>query len=464
MSFIGRSAELSKFENRYDSANSELVFLYGRRRVGKTEFLRKFAEGKNAFFYSATESVDNEQRERFKQKMLSFGFDGEPALLNDWESMFRNLAKLRTAGRTLVIIDEFQYIFMGKKAVPSVLQNIWDEYLSKENIMLILCGSAMSFIEKKILGSKNPLYGRATAIFRMKELPFEEASQFFPRYTLKEKIIAYSILGGTPFYLKQFSPDLSIEENIRKNILSDEAVLYNEIEFLLKQELRETATYNTIISAVALGNTKLNEIAQKTSMETAKVNVYLKNLIDLSIVGKEYSITDTVKKDANIRNGLYKISDKFFRFWYRFVYPNKNEIEIGDTGMLAREVTEIASTEHASICFEELCAEHIIKLNSLRKLPFKADRIGRAWGKAFEIDVGATDGKSILLCECKWTNSKVGTDELSDLKEKAASNRELANYKRYIFCLFSRSGFTKTLTENITDDLILIDVNDMFRV
>jgi len=463
MNFIGRTEELLKFEDRYDSVNSELVFLYGRRRVGKTEFLRKFAEDKNAFFYSATESVDNEQRERFKQKMLSFGFDGEPALLNDWESMFRNLTKLRTAGRTLVIIDEFQHIFMGKKAVPSILQNIWDEYLSKENIMLILCGSAMSFIEKKILGSKNPLYGRATAIFRMKELPFEEASQFFPGYTLKEKIIAYSILGGIPFYLKQFSQDLSIEENIRKNILSDETVLYNEIEFLLKQELRETATYNTIISAVALGNTKLNEIAQKTSMETAKVNVYLKNLIDLSIVGKEYSITDAVKKDANIRNGRYKISDKFFRFWYRFVYPNKNEIEIGDTSMLAREVTEIANMEHASICFEELCVEYVIKQNSLRKLPFKADRVGRVWGKTFEIDLGATDGKSILLGECKWTNSKVGAEELNDLKGKVMSNRELAGYKRHIFCLFSRSGFTKTLTENITDDVILIDVNDMFR-
>jgi AAA+ ATPase superfamily predicted ATPase len=464
MVFIGRHDELKKFENRYGSANAELVFLYGRRRIGKTEFLRKFTEDKEALFFSATMSDDNEQRERFKQRMLSFGFDGEPSLLNDWESIFRNLKKLRCKGKILVIIDEFQYIFMGKKAVPSILQNIWDERLSKENIMIVLCGSAMSFIENDVLGSKNPLYGRATAIFRMKELTFGEAAQFFPDYTLKEKIITYSILGGIPFYLKQFSPSLSIEENIRQNILSRETILYNEIEFMLKQELRETATYNTIISAIALGNTKLNEISQKTMIDAAKVNVYLKNLTELNIVTKEYSILDTIKDSANIRNGLYKIADNLFRFWYRFVYPNKDDIELGNTDRLVREITESVSTEHASICFEEMCIDHIRKLNSMRKLPFIAKQIGRVWGKGFEIDVGATDGRTLLLGECKWTISQVGADVLNGLKEKITAHTELAGYDRYIFYLFARSGFTQTVRKEAErGDVVLIDAEDIFK-
>jgi len=463
MVFIGRQEELRKFENRFGSANAELVFLYGRRRIGKTEFLRKFTEDKEALFFSATESDDNEQRERFKQRMLSFGFDGNPALLNDWESIFMGLKKLRRKGKILVIIDEFQHIFTGKKAVPSILQNVWDEHLLRENIMIVLCGSAMSFIENEVLGSKNPLYGRATAIFRMKELTFPEAAQFFPDYTLKDKVTAYSILGGIPFYLKQFSPSLSIEENIGQNILSRETVLYNEIEFMLKQELRETATYNTIISAVALGNTRLNDISQKTMIDASKVNVYLKNLIELNIVAKEHSILDTIKNSANVRSGLYRISDDLFRFWYRFVYPNKDDIETGNTDRLVPDIAEIAGTEHASMCFEDLCIDHVRKLNAERGLPFTAKQIGRVWGKGFEADVGATDGKTLLLGECKWTNSPVGIDVLNSLREKAAAHTELAGYDRYIFCLFSRSGFTQAVRkETEHGDVMLIGAEEIF--
>ena len=463
MTFIGRKEELAKFESRYNSSGAELVFLYGRRRVGKTEFLRKFAEGKETFFFSATESDDNEQREKFRQRMLSFGFSGEPASLNDWEGIFRNLNKLKCGGRILVIIDEFQYIFAGKRAVPSILQNVWDEYLSHENIMLVLCGSAMSFIEDKVLGSKNPLYGRATAIFKMKELTFEEAALFFPNYALNEKIVAYAVLGGIPFYLKQFSGDLSLSENIRRNVFSRETILYNEAEFMLKQELRETATYNTIISAIALGNTKLNEIRQKTRIETSKANVYLSNLINLGIVVKEYSISDTVKKSANVHNGLYKISDNFFRFWYRFVYPNKNDIETENADLLIRETAESISTDYTSMCFEELCIGYIRKLNAMRELPFTAKQIGRMWTKGFEVDIGATDGRTMLLGECKWTNSPVGIDALNGLRHKAAANKELNGYERYIFCLFSKSGFTQQVKDEAErNGIMLVETEAMF--
>jgi AAA+ ATPase superfamily predicted ATPase len=464
MAFIGRQEELRKFEDRYGSGNAELIILYGRRRVGKTEFLRRFTEGKEAFFFSATESDDHEQRERFKQRMLSSGFGGEPSLLNDWEGIFRNLKGLKQKGKKLVIIDEFQHIFKGKKAVPSILQNIWDEHLSKENIMIVLCGSAMSFIENEVLGSKNPLYARASAIFKMKELTFAEASQFFPRYTLKDKVTAYSILGGIPFYLIQFSPSLSLEENIRRNILSRETVLYNEAEFIFKQEMREPATYNTLVSAIALGNTKLNDICQKTMIDAAKANLYLKNLIELNLVLKEYSILDTVKGGANVRNGLYRIADNFLRFWYRYVYPNKEEIELGNTDRLAGEIYESASTEHASACFEDLCIKHIRELNAERELPFAAKQIGKIWGKGFEADVGATDGRSLLIGECKWTNSKTGIEVLNGLKEKIAENTELKGYDSYVFYMFSRSGFTEAVKKEAErGGIVLITADDIFK-
>ena len=447
MEFIGREDELEKFRSRFQSPNAELIFLYGRRRVGKTEFLRKFAEGKKAFFFSATESADFDQRSRFKNELLAFGIDCEHALLNDWQGIFRNLSKLRSDKKTLVIIDEFQYMFIGNKAIPSTLQNEWDVYLSKSNIMLVLCGSAMSFIEQKVLGGKNPLYGRATAIFKMKELPFSDAVRFFPKFTPQEKVIVYSILGGVPHYLKQFSPELNLVENIKQNILSRETILYNEIEFLLNKEFREVAVYNTIISAIAFGNTKLNEISQKTMLEGSKANAYINNLIEVGIVAKEFSVLDSIRDGANIQRGIYRIQNNFFRFWYKYIYPNKSEIELGYAANLADSILGSANTEFCSYVFEDICREFVTKLNFTGKLPIRARHIGKVFAKNLEVEIGALADKTIILGECKWTNAPIDTSVLRDLQEKGTKYPALSVFSSQYYYLFSKCGFTKGLLD-----------------
>lgn len=210
----------------------------------------------------------------------------------------------------------------GNNAIPSILQKLWDEVLKQSNVMLILCGSAISFIEKEVLAEKNPLYGRATGILKMQAMDFYSAQQFFPNYSIEDKITAYAILGGIPHYLKQFSYKYSLGENIVRNILSRGSVLYSEVEFLMRQELRETSVYNAVIEAVALGNTQLNDIYQKTQIDKSKLSVYLKNLLELGILCREFSVDANIKEQANTQRGLYKVTDNFFVFWYAFVFPN----------------------------------------------------------------------------------------------------------------------------------------------
>ena len=142
--------------------------------------------------------------------------------------------------KKLIVIDEFPYMCKGNPSIPSILQNLWDTELKDSNVMIILCGSAMSFIEKELLAEKNPLYGRATGIYEMNEMGFYDAARFFPNYSEKDKILAYAVLGGIPHYLNQFNPDLDLEENIKRNILTKGSVLYSEVDFLLHQELRES--------------------------------------------------------------------------------------------------------------------------------------------------------------------------------------------------------------------------------
>ena len=241
--FIGREAELAFLQSKYEEKKGQLIVLYGRRRVGKTETLKEFCKGKPHVFYSCTQSTDKVQLAKFSKQVFKENIPAKKYISEfaDWESAFRSVLDLPYGDqKKMLIIDEFPYMCKGNKSIPSILQNLWDTDLKDQNVMIVLCGSAMSFIEKDLLAEKNPLYGRATGIYKMTEMGFYDAVKFFPDYSDADKVLAYSILGGIPHYLRQFNPDISVAENIKRNILTKGCVLYSEVEFLLHQELRET--------------------------------------------------------------------------------------------------------------------------------------------------------------------------------------------------------------------------------
>lgn len=321
--------------------------------------------------------------------------------------------------------------------------------------MIILCGSSMSFIEKEVLAEKNPLYGRATGIYKMTQMNFYDAIKFFPKYSMEDKIYAYSILGGIPHYLKEFDDSKTIEQNIKDNILKKGCILYNEIEFLLHQELRETTLYNTIIEAIALGNTKLNDIYLKTNIDKTKIIVYITNLIELEIIEKEFPINSGVKEQANVQRGLYKLTDNFFKFWYAYVFPNISSLEIGDVDGIYDLDIKTNINHFSSDAFEDICIQYLQKSNMNNTLPFKFKKIGRWWDSKNEIDIFATDGKKILLGECKFKNSEVTVQDFNNLKQKYSSN-DVCYY------IFSKNGFTKELI-NIAkkEKLQLVTLNEL---
>ena len=286
--FIGRKNELDFLEQKYKSENGQLVIIYGRRRIGKTETIKQFCNDKSAVFFTCTQTEDKNQLKNFSSILLSNNLPQAKYIseFNSWEQAFlalKDFPKLEEE-RQIVVIDEFPYMVKGNSEIPSVLQKLWDTELNNQNIMIILCGSAMSFIEKEILSEENPLYGRATGIYKMLPMSFSDSSLFFSKWSKKDKVIAYSILGGITYYLNQFDSAKTLKENICSNILQKGSILYSEPEFLMRQELREPATYNTIIQAIATGKTSFNDIQNTTLIEKGKLSVYLKNLISLGLL------------------------------------------------------------------------------------------------------------------------------------------------------------------------------------
>lgn len=458
--FVGRRDELEFLEERYKKNDGQLVVIYGRRRIGKTETIRKFCENKKHIYYTCVECPDSQQLQSFSKRVLQMDIPAARYINSfvDWEQAFRSILDVPGSEKKLLVIDEFPYMVRANTSISSILQKLWDEILKNENIMIILCGSAMSFIEKEILAEKNPLYGRATGILKMNELSFYEAVEFVPNYSAEDKIKTYAILGGIPHYLKQFDDRLTLEENVQKHILTRGSILYSEVEFLLRQELRETSVYNMVIEAIALGNTKLNDIYQKTQIDKAKLSVYLKNLIDLKIICREFSVEDGVKEQANVQRGLYRITDKYFRFWYAFVFPNISELESGDSKGVYEYTIKSEMDHYTSYVFEDICKEYLRLKNKNRELPFYFSKIGRWWNKTDELDIIAMDHgkKNYILGECKYKNAAFDMSDLRHMQQKYKIDASVENVWYYIF---SKGGFTQTIEEAAkVQDICLINV------
>lgn len=342
--------------------------------------------------------------------------------------------------------------------------------------MIVLCGSAMSFIEKELLAEKNPLYGRATGIYKMKEMSFYDAVRFFPNYSDRDKVISYAVLGGIPHYLRQWKPELSVEENIRKNILRKGCILYSEVEFLLHQELRETPVYNSIIEAVALGNTRLNEISQKSLLEdTSKTWVYLRNLMELGIVEREFSVDAKVKERGNASRGLYRLTDNFFRFWYAFGFANISQLEDGDADGVFQYVVAPALHEFAAFTFEDICREFIRERQKRNALPFRYEKMERWTGKT-TLRSGNSDGslrtaeseidllcigrseKQYLVGECKFKGVPFSYSEYLDTLAKLTPLKQHADF---YYALFSESGFDDKIIASADERTMLFPLHEI---
>lgn len=467
--FVGREAELQFLNDKYEADNGQLIVLYGRRRVGKTETLREFCKRKPHIFFSCTQTTDRIQLRNFSNQLFKENIPAKNYIsqFDDWEKAFRAILELPYDHvKKLVVIDEFPYMCRSNHSIPSILQNLWDAELRDSNVMLILCGSAMSFIEKELLAEKNPLYGRATGIYKMKEMGFYDAVKFFPDYSARDKVLAYAVLGGIPHYLRQWNPRLPVSENIKRNILTKGCILYSEVEFLLHQELRETPIYNSIIEAVALGNTRLNDISQKSMIEdTSKTSVYLKNLIGLGIVEREFSVDAKIKEQANSNRGTYRLTDDFFRFWYAFGFTNISQLEDGDVDGVYKYSVEPALHEFASIAFEDVCREFVREMQKRNELPFRYEKMGRWMGKITVRDEKVTGGlrtceteidilgigkgaKEYLVGECKFKGTPFSYSEYLDTLAKLAPLKEKANF---YYALFSESGFDEKIVTDAVE-------------
>lgn len=461
--FIGRKKELADLNELYAQDRFQLFVLYGRRRVGKTTLLNEFCKGKDAIFYSAEQSNNKLNLEKFSELVFSFYNETNLEAFSSWTNALSYIDERQKEKRLVLVIDEFPYLVKKNKALLSELQHLIDHKLTKGNLFMVLCGSYMGFMEKEVLGSKSPLFGRRTGQLHMKTFTYQTATKFLPTFSAEEKLMLYGAFGGTPLYLQQINGKESFEENIKRAYLKVTSYLYEEALLLLRQEVQEPGVYSAIIEAIAGGYTKANEIATRIGEESSKCLKYINTLCELGILHKE---TPFGEKESS-RKTIYGISDFMFRFWYRYVFANRTLIETDAQEAVWLKRIEPDYNNYMGLVFEKVCADYLTWKNARGELPILFTSIGRWWGSnpvsrsQEEIDLVAGDGKDYLLCECKWHNEKLDASVLRGLKAKA----EVFGGKRKqtYFALFSKSGFTDALLEEAEKDssILLVDLDEI---
>lgn len=452
---LGRSQETKNLEAYYEREGSQLVVLYGRENVGKTSLLMDFCKDKTYSYYLARPCSEKEQLYLWSKEIQS-DFKALDVTC-EFSSIFSSITTVKSA-KKIIVIDEFQYIVKTStqfmKEIINLIHNAWNN----QPVLVVLCSSSIGFIENTMVSKIGQSAYEITGFLKVKELNFLDLVRKFSKYSVEQCVEVYSILGGVPGLWRYFNQNLSVKENICRTILKQGTVLYDEARRFVSEELREPTVYHTILEAIASGDEKLNELYLKTDYSRAKISVYLKNLMELEIVEKVYSI-DTAGRE-NTKKGIYRISNHFVYFWFRYLFPNLSKLQLMTEEEFYDQYIADTLRNYTASSFTSVCMEYLNLLNQSGKLELKYQRAGSWVGKVGTIDIAAvSDSGKTLVGICNWEHSIMTYEDYEWLlfcAEQAKMNID------YIY-LFTVGGFDEKLhaESKIKGYIHLIDLSQL---
>ncbi len=453
---LGRAQELKYLNTYYDREGSQVLVVYGEKNVGKTALLKEFVGDKSFHYYRARSASVREQLFQWG-KELSENEIHTPEYPS-FKEILSAVVKEKQNGKKVIIVDEFQYIVKaGDSFMKELISFVHDSWRNSE-VMIILCSSSIGWVENSMIGKIGEAAYELSGFLKIKELEFENMMEFYPGFDMEKCIEAYAILGGVPGLWRQFSDKLSIKENICKNILDTDKLLFVQGPRILTEELRETSVYNTILAAIATGNHKLNDLHLHTGFSRAKISVYLKNLMELELVEKVFSY-DTEGKE-NVQKGIYRITNHFLHFYFTFLYPNLSRLEYMTAFEFYGKYIFPHFRSYVGEYYKTVCKQRMKQWNQWGKLPFKVVKFGEWVGKFGNIDIIAQgEQEKMIIGLCNFEKPIMPYDDYEWLLFCAEKAKIKADY----VYLFSSGRFDEKLNleAKVKKNIKLIAVEDM---
>ena len=471
--FIGREKELASLKEFYDKAGIGMTVIYGRRRIGKSTLIAEFVKDKKNIFYTATKVGKTRNLELFSRQVTDLFMPGvENISFHTTEAVFDFIDKNIGTEKVVLVIDELPYWAERDEALLSIMQKYIDTVWNDKNLKIILCGSALSFMEKKVLSEKSPLFGRRDSQIRLEAFNYLDAAKFVPDYSCEDKAICYGITGGVARYLSMIDPSKSIDENIVRLFFRTDGYLYDETRNLLTQEFTDIAIVNNIIEQIASGENTLNTIAGKIGEKEPTVLYSLDKLINVGLVEKKKCITD----EKNKKKTQYVLKDYMFKFWYEFIPKATSVIEMGQGELYYQKAVKPVLHSFMGAVFEDMCRYYTLKQGITGEYGCFLTSVGSWWGtenitdengniraQSADIDVVAISDidKKAVIGECKFKNEKIDKGIYETLIRRGKLIAAKYKVSKYIF--FSLSGYTDWFKDLKDDDVLLLTLESLYE-
>lgn len=475
--FLCRNGELSRLHSLYKSGHFECAAIYGRRRVGKTALINEFVRDKNNVIYFP--ALNSNARDNLIALSRSIQNYLLPSIVSvpvypSFDAAFDAVTEAARRNHLIVVIDELQYLAKAGGSIMDALCRHAGSDWSGTDMLLILCGSPAGFMEKELVGTRGMLSDCITERIRLGPLNYLDTAGFNPGLSPADNALVYALTGGIPHYINKLGVKTDLRDAIINNVLDSSSYLFEEPENLLKTELREPAVYNSIITAIANGCSRLGDIAGATGMESSACSKYITTLTELGIVHK---VEPVIGKSR--RKTQYRIGDNLFRFWYRFVPENMINITSGRPDSVYDRSVDSSLDQYMRLPFEEICRQYLT--NHSKELPADIKEVGEWWGQLSEepntgrhrnaeahLDIVAVSGQSVssgrqyIIGSCKYTDEPVGTDELDRMRRTVAEFTD-ANDECYYY-IFAKKGFTKDLEERRdAGEVRLVSIDEIYN-
>lgn len=457
--FINREKELKQLQTLYNKEHGGLAIVYGRRRLGKTRLLKEFSGiGRHCYFMadkagepSSRQSLAMAMAESLNEPLL------QTANFTTWYDLFEAFDKFRPADeKFILILDEYQYLCQVQPAFSSYIQKYWDEKWQHSNIILILCGSVTSMMYRETMAINSPLYGRASVQMLLEPVRYHYLQEFLPDRNDTELIEMYSLTGGVPRYLELARNYGSFSEALRNLALQRSGILYQEARYLLNEEISTPNVCWSILNGLGNGSGRISELGCLLQLPANQLTRYIELLQDLFLIYREVPVLE--KNPQKSKKGFYQVSDPFLRLWFGAIYPYESLLEFDQTELVEERLEPLIQS-HIAHCYEKLCRDYV----KYSPGAFGCIRVGRQWGKHYEIDVAGVgvDNSLILVGECKWSKRHVGLSVLKSLQDKVTSNK-LPVTVDCKYLLFSKSGFSEELQRTAKENKNVILVKELF--
>ena len=426
-SFIGRKRELFMLGELFNKKSASLVVIRGRRRIGKSRLAQEFANKTPHYIFSGlpptAEVSSADQKEEFARQIQREMKIPLPRA-DDWGDLFWHLSQQTQKEKVVLVLDEISWMGSKDPTFLGKLKTAWDLYFKNNpQLVLILCGSISSWIEKNILSSTG-FMGRISLDIVLEELPLRECNEFWnaeqDRVSAFDKLKVLSVMGGVPRYLEEILPNQSAETNIQRLCFQKEGFLFNEFERIFSDLFsKRSVIYKTIVQRLSEGPCELSDIYTALKVEkNGVVSGYMGDLITAGLVSHDFTWHLKTGKDAKLSR--YRLKDNYLRFYLKYIEPNKKKIEKQGLKLLPQWQSALGLQFENLVLNNRKAVQQILGIDPseiINDNPFFQRKTKNRHGCQIDYMIQTKFG-TCYLCEIKFNSQEITKSIIDEVEQK----------------------------------------------